>query len=1703
MYGAGVQTYRVTLRHLARLWTPPAALADVESAEYVFYLCGLLFLMESYHAIGYTLRQLRRFGAEASLRGRTMIGGIVREMGERREDDTQPAVPEKRAAGSRDSCTAAAAEGRLERDAEEGDVADHNFDSAPGSPVQATSRDDVDGDGDRASPGGSSPSSRFAWYRNVVWRSVTGMPRTASSAESHSEGDATRTHTGGQPSRYDSSASNTVLHERAETEPMGAGSGEGAMPLSHHGAAAAAADNADGDVLPASNLPTQRGVSYASYGAATATMGVPSVHGIEEVEGDLDEEEQTWEATPEMLKHYWKQLERSILTAPRHAPLRLWRSLPSAMLESEPDVAGVQAWCDDLVHRALHHGAPAPTWSSWLASMLQSEAAAAAAAAATAAGEGAVAAHGGGSGAAAGACGRVQRPVFRVPAGGSFTYAVKPDLADFFADEVTEADEEDDEGDEEEPEDEGVALAAEMPGNAEGRGDGAAPRSAASSRDEAVAAAEQGRRGHDAGDVLQSSPLGDAPHETSPADAAAGSASGGGGGGRAGLTSPRKRRYALKWEALFFVWFNVVEVSISSREIRALLLKASPPAFLSPAMTHDGDPTDLDVASTNLSLLWLWSTVQRVFETLVINEDVEKCDDDIEELATYTMPLYNKCIARWPAPAAMASTSMRAMESGLVGLVCGAQAAWISLNTVLRKLLSLRRQLYVRNTWSLARYMYSSSKAKIMSAALITVMMTLSSRVSAAGRVVRERIASYVEKGDTAGSGSDSGGGSGAEASSGLTPRYVAALLAFELIRMAVQYVISNVTSEFIVLTASQRREIVKMQLYEALSHTQLSFYEQHTYEEVEEIIYYVSDMEGIDVQLHQFLFDAINVFVALRDALRPFTYRSMLVAAVVSLTPYALRRTATAVENHYLLLQREGYLPSAAYAFEDEMQGDDDGNVLREGAMLRGDEIIAAIPQLRPYGADVRLVRWWNRHQQRRQHIQTSHRTRGGAAAAAAAAPGGERSAGRSRASSPRRVAGGAMTTAAASPVGSPRQAPSTGRRRAGAEDALGEEPLTWSDRVRDVLGAWVTDEDISLVRSALFALLQLPHGKLLPGTGKAVLDLTEWLLPMVASAYGRVWCGQPGLDGFQLLEGMQAIESAVDTVVEAFDTAEMVGYNAYKASMLERLLQPTQWEVISREEEAYVANFTVSAAAMREAADARQACGARALTTKAPAASVAPAGLTRGVTASIAEARSSSFYRRQYLRCIEVRNVRLRYLTPQQQQQLQQRQQQQQQQRSITRDRRGSRGVSATPSSSSNPSGGSGSTQPTARTLGNGSEDEERAMNEADEAEMEDEDAAVMALGPAAASFSGDIVIWSPSARRGRFVCVTGPNGGGKTAFVNLLLALYVHASGFVLSSAAASPHTGQIGNGTVTFCFTPRTQTRKPRRGALLSRTHTGGAAALRTGRSMRSSASPNPEAAHEHQPPPPPLQRTMTAAGLGDITSTRTSALPTARSMGAASFSCPDLSPDGEGEEGPVSSSRRHRPRHAVRDDDGDADTRVDLRAIPADVLRRHIFSYVPETPTLFPGATVAQNISLAGYVSVATDHVMRRVLQCAELAQCDFVHKLPLGLLTRVSDSAGNTWTTFGQYSAGGGVNSNVTRLSADHAKRLMLARAYFHGGEVLLLDEPTKEIEEEATALKMAEGWRRLLDRGYLGGVVCATMDETLLCIADEVIYLP
>ena len=138
------------------------------------------------------------------------------------------------------------------------------------------------------------------------------------------------------------------------------------------------------------------------------------------------------------------------------------------------------------------------------------------------------------------------------------------------------------------------------------------------------------------------------------------------------------------------------------------------------------------------------------------------------------------------------------------------------------------------------------------------------------------------------------------------------------------------------------------------------------------------------------------------------------------------------------------------------------------------------------------------------------------------------------------------------------------------------------------------------------------------------------------------------------------------------------------------------------------------------------------------------------------------------------------------------------------------------------------------------------------------------------------------------------------------------------------------------------------------------------------------------------------------------------------------------------------------------------------------LWRSMVAWVPQHPTLVRG-TVADNIRL-GDPAAGLD----RVREAARLAGADgFVDALPDGYATRVG--------------AGG------RPLSAGERRRLALARAFLRDAPLVILDEPTADLDP-ASAAAVAAAVERIRARRT---VLLIAHRPELAARADRVIHLP
>jgi ABC-type multidrug transport system fused ATPase/permease subunit len=146
--------------------------------------------------------------------------------------------------------------------------------------------------------------------------------------------------------------------------------------------------------------------------------------------------------------------------------------------------------------------------------------------------------------------------------------------------------------------------------------------------------------------------------------------------------------------------------------------------------------------------------------------------------------------------------------------------------------------------------------------------------------------------------------------------------------------------------------------------------------------------------------------------------------------------------------------------------------------------------------------------------------------------------------------------------------------------------------------------------------------------------------------------------------------------------------------------------------------------------------------------------------------------------------------------------------------------------------------------------------------------------------------------------------------------------------------------------------------------------------------------------------------------------------------------------------------------------------ADLSASDIDAWRRQI-AWVPQHPTLVRG-TIADNIRL-GHPSAAA----RMVREAAGRAGADeFVRALPDGYATVVGDGARS--------------------LSPGERRRIALARAFIRDAPLVILDEPTADLDEHSVALVAAAVQRLQAGRTVL---VIAHRPE-VIGSADRVVRL-
>ncbi|KAG5484520.1 hypothetical protein LSCM1_07895 [Leishmania martiniquensis] len=1004
------------------------------------------------------------------------------------------------------------------------------------------------------------------------------------------------------------------------------------------------------------------------------------------------------------------------------------------------------------------------------------------------------------------------------------------------------------------------------------------------------------------------------------------------------------------------------------------------------------------------------------------------------------------------------------------------RVCWEELTAALTALLRRRRRMELSHVRSLFSYLYAGSVAKALSFTVLSALTCLSSRVAAVGTMAREAISTNMDNCCRAHigvslSGSGDGSGSGPCSGEGVTERQrILALCLLECMRLAVNAVLTRTTHAYITMAASQRRNTMKAELYEALARLPLSFFDLHSFDEVEQIVYYVNDIEGVEVHVHHYLCGLVTSLLAMNHAMRQLPCRARLLVGATVAVSLAVKSVGRHMKQRVQAAQRSGgRLPpwlrgcnlngaaSATAELDAQVEENLESNARQGGVMLRGLDIIAVLPQLRPFSAELRIMR-------------------------------------------------------------------------------------SWTDYTR-ACGAATGATEAATLLQGLYAFPLHAYGKLLPALGGALLSFADWVLPTLVASYGASMAfssaGALSLSN-RLIEAMRCVGDTVDSVADGGRVVEVVLRNAYKANVLKTLLDGRWWEPTTAEHarnRAVGGKFGSHSRDHLHYSDASLDCGPRAADVRPPhdnrwhrpqrslcrpdpvTATVGPPSLAarcmralrrrccscdrrashalllggwlrlvqRGLAkAGLVTENCHGYSRRgpQKLYRHRRRPGRARHSSQRSRGQPQQERSQQSRHRRFPV--RGGACEAA---------GVCSSIHPSEDDSGRGMDSDSSSLSFSDEFDAGSEDVAAAAAAvevltkatvhavavhnlqfyyptaptvpvfsrPVTCSFTlqgardASSLSLSSASRpqlargdrgsRGRMVCLVGPSGHGKSTLLSLLLGMYTN---YGTSSHTLSGNSN-AGKG-IGDC----------------EERQAGGTEAQGL---PRATSSP---------------------AGISDIVLTL--ALPRSPPSSSDGLELAG-SPD-------VASPSAASATAAV------ALERLSVSSIPRDILRGSLFSFVPQSPVIFFGATIAHNISLQNHISLEQEELLAEIAQCAAWAHCEFIQRFPQGLMTFIADSGTGAWSSPLAASAtggGGAGGGGVVRLSGGQAQRLMVARALFHGrrgGTVLLMDEPTASLDKEVK-LRMLKEWRELLDLGIVRGTICATHDDDLIAVADEVVRLP
>ncbi|KAH8603971.1 putative ABC transporter [Trypanosoma vivax] len=496
-------------------------------------------------------------------------------------------------------------------------------------------------------------------------------------------------------------------------------------------------------------------------------------------------------------------------------------------------------------------------------------------------------------------------------------------------------------------------------------------------------------------------------------------------------------------EALRLIWEDRVRYVVDIGEIASRLRQVD-----------EVDPRDVKaaVSAASLALLWRVQLISSLHSAVAVSLNSDRGDSLLRDL--------NTCSGKF----------FCTFVNGLVQpLREGFSECWEALTVEEKRLREEIRMLKLRNVFCLARYIFSRGAGKIVLCGMMVGVTAVGTQSARAGIIVRDSVERLLTS--LFSSTAPTGYSTSAKVSSSAVMKSVMGLLALECLRLTVTITIMHLATEHIRTAASHHRDCMKQQLYRSLTCLPLSYFDMTEADEIERLLYYVNDLEGVDVYIHNFLTCVVRTGTSAVAAVAALDTNSAAVVLATVVMSSLLSSALTALRRRFSTAVSRGRFSTGAVCHSSGEHGDslgdaeeaENGCSVTDQIMLRGMEIIEHIRELRPYAADATLMSWWICH---------------------------------------------------------------TAPYREGRYNV-------WNAlRFTGYFGPlWIID---------------------------ALRSVVKWFLPALVASHATASCQRQAV----LLEAVRAMEDVLERTSDVQDVLDIVVHNAYKAAVLERLLDPRNQE-------------------------------------------------------------------------------------------------------------------------------------------------------------------------------------------------------------------------------------------------------------------------------------------------------------------------------------------------------------------------------------------------------------------------------------------------------------------------------------------------------------------------------------------------------------